>query len=368
MYNNDDLFDKEAKQELIFEKSNYTEVNNPSNEEFFDRHKDNKINAILLAIYVAIQFILVGVFQIAVYPEYEYFEEGLNSIDETVEVQFIVSDNIDSETQEIDEIYPYLVQVDGEFTNNYTKEFPLFNVRIELYDSEGNLIGSGVYTQEDFLVGDKLLIDDEFVSPIEPTEIKAELFVDIKPLFSTLITLIPTFLTALAFIFVDKDTFKRSWYDFKAQPGRRIGNILLGYLMVIGGLVIASYLLQILGVTGTSQNEMTIQTMFNDNALNLFLLFLALCVFTPIVEEVLYRKVIFNFVESKTNHIWGIIVTGAIFGLMHVIAFGDFIHSLPYIFMGLAFGYMYYKSNKNIYVVIGMHFINNFVSWISYVL
>jgi len=265
-------------------------------------------------------------------------------------------------------LYPYLVEVDGEFTNNYTKGFPLFNVRIELYDSEGNLIGSGVYTDEDFLVGDKLIIDDQFVSPIEPTEIKAQLFVDIKPIFSTLITLIPTFLTALAFIFVDLDTFKRSWFDFKAQPGRRIGNIFLGYLMVIGGLVIASYLLQILGVTGTSQNEMTIQTMFNDNALNLFLLFLALCVFTPIVEEVLYRKVIFNFVESKTNHIWGIIVTGAIFGLMHVIAFGDFIHSLPYIFMGLAFGYMYYKSNKNIYVVIGMHFINNFVSWISYVL
>jgi membrane protease YdiL (CAAX protease family) len=53
---------------------------------------------------------------------------------------------------------------------------------------------------------------------------------------------------------------------------------------------------------------------------------------------------------------------------MHVISYGDFIQSIPYIFMGGIFGFVYHWSRNNIYVTIGVHFINNFLAFALYAL
>jgi membrane protease YdiL (CAAX protease family) len=113
---------------------------------------------------------------------------------------------------------------------------------------------------------------------------------------------------------------------------------------------------------------MMIQSLFEKNLFDISVLFILLVVLTPVIEELIFRKVIYNFVESKTNHILAILSSGLIFGLMHVIQYGDFLQSIPYVMMGLVFGYIYHNSRKNIFVVIGVHTINNFISWLLSVL
>lgn len=128
------------------------------------------------------------------------------------------------------------------------------------------------------------------------------------------------------------------------------------------------FMAYVLGVTASSENESAIAGMFIDDPLQLVMLFFLLCVFTPIVEEIVFRKIICGFFERKIGKIWAILLSGAIFGLMHVVAYGDFVQSIPYITMGAVFGYIYFRSEKNIYVTIGVHFLNNLISYLFYLL
>jgi len=111
---------------------------------------------------------------------------------------------------------------------------------------------------------------------------------------------------------------------------------------------------------------MSIQAMFESNAVVIVMLFFLLCIFTPIVEEVVFRKVLFGYFEPKLGPIISILLSGSIFGVMHVIGAGDFIQVIPYVLMGFAFGYIYYRSEKNIWVPIIVHFINNFIVFLIY--
>ncbi|MDP3129775.1 MAG: CPBP family intramembrane metalloprotease, partial [Bacillota bacterium] len=62
-----------------------------------------------------------------------------------------------------------------------------------------------------------------------------------------------------------------------------------------------------------------------------------------------------------------ILISGLIFGLMHVATAGDLPQAIPYVMMGFVFGYAYWSSGRNIYVTMGVHFLNNFISFLIYV-
>ena len=64
------------------------------------------------------------------------------------------------------------------------------------------------------------------------------------------------------------------------------------------------------------------------------------------------------------NRPWiGIALSSFLFGMIHVISAGDFIYAIPYIAMGFALGYAYYK-NQNIWYSIGVHLFQNLFSTI----
>ncbi|MBI9009742.1 MAG: CPBP family intramembrane metalloprotease [Tenericutes bacterium] len=349
----DDLFNDNPKQELITENNGIDDFDN-----FVDKQKHS---GLLLIVYFAVTLIVSLAFQFIVSSQYPDTEVITENIVDVVEVDILVTDNTSGSTD-----YPYIFHITGSLVNNNDVELPVVYYLIEFFDAEGESYGVYTYKETDVAAGAIIEMDDEIETSFEFASYTYEIGFDVSDTFYTISNLLPVLICAFAFLMIDKESFKADLNDFKKKKKQYIGQIFSGFFMVYAALLVANLILELIGVLGTSENEMAIQSLFSNDPLQLFLLFLLLCVFTPIVEEVVFRKIIYTFIEPRSNYIIAIIVTGAIFGLMHVLAFGDFIQSIPYIFMGLTFGYIYYRANKNIYVTIGVHFLNNLFSYLIY--
>ncbi|MFD1334910.1 CPBP family intramembrane glutamic endopeptidase [Oceanobacillus iheyensis] len=91
------------------------------------------------------------------------------------------------------------------------------------------------------------------------------------------------------------------------------------------------------------------------------MLFLALAIVTPILEEIIFRRGIFQTLENIFNTPIALIGSSAIFMLAH--SFTRLI--LPGIFvMGLILGYLY-KKHRSIYAPIILHMFINGVNVIT---
>lgn len=350
----DDLFDEKQETE-------YSSQNAQQHIDDFNKHVNlQQKNGILLLIYVGLMILFT--FGSAIYTSIAFpnTEDILNHIEIMVEPDFTATDNNDDETN------PYTLTFTAILQNNSDKNLPVAYIEMELSDDASNTLTYRLQTTN-LVAGDTATLTDTINTNFVPTSVSTtKVGFDYSGEFYTIVGLLPIMFSAILFLIVDREAFAYDAKRFKQSVKRHIGKILIGFAFVWAALMLASYILDLLGVSGTSENEMTIQSMFSSNPLQLVLLFLLLCVFTPITEEIIFRKVVFNYVESKTNYIWGIVASGLIFGLMHVISYGDFIQSIPYVLMGLVFGYIYYEAKKNIFVTIGVHFINNFISFILY--
>lgn len=95
-----------------------------------------------------------------------------------------------------------------------------------------------------------------------------------------------------------------------------------------------------------------------------FLIAAATIVLAPLIEELIFRKCCFGLFKNKNR---GLIVSSLIFGVIHIISSFGFgynileicIITLPYIASGLILGYIYMKSNYNIYYPVFVHMLSN---------
>ena len=349
----DDLFDEEKKTDLPSQDAQ-------KHIDEFDNHVNlQQKNGILLLIYVGMMILFT--FGSAIYTRIAFpnTQDILDNITIVQEPDFTFVDN-GSDTNQ------YTLNFTASIANNSDKNLPVAYIEMELSDVTGDTLTYRLQTTN-LGAGDTALMTDSINTNFVPTSLNiTKVGFDYSREFYTIVGLLPIMFSAILFLIVDREAFAYDAKRFGKSVKRHIGKILIGFVFVWAALMLASFILNQLGVSGTSENEMTIQSMFSANPLQLVLLFLLLCVFTPITEEVIFRKVVFNFVESRTNYIWGIAASGLIFGMMHVISYGDFVQSIPYVFMGLVFGYIYYEAKKNIFVTIGVHFINNFISFVLY--
>ncbi len=265
-----------------------------------------------------------------------------------------------------DPIYPYDVTINGSISNENVEIIPSIYVEIEFFDEFDQSIGITTVSKEYVGYLETWIIDETFFTDTEPAYFSYSIGIDEASIFYVSINFLQVFITGIIFVYIGLNGFKKDYQDFKKSIGNHVGQIIVGVIMVYAAMLISQLILSFFGATGTSQNEMTIQSMFSSDPSALLLLFLTLVIFTPIVEEMVFRRAIYGLAESKWGSTAAIIISGSIFGLMHVIAFSDFIQSIPYIGMGLVFGYVYYRSNKNIYVTMGVHLINNLIAYLSY--
>lgn len=262
--------------------------------------------------------------------------------------------------------FPYRVTLQGSFRNDSGIVLPCLYVTVTLFDAEGNQVDT-LYKDAEYVAPGALFTFEETVDYAEEVYSSSapEYGFTEASLFRVALTAVPTLLCFFAFLYLDRDGFRGDTKKLKRKPAMSVLQVVAGFFLVIYASYIGAYVLQFLGLSGNSANQQAIQSLFQDNLLNQIILFLLLVVLTPVVEEIVFRKVVFGFLESKIGPVWTILVSGAIFGLVHTVSAGDFVNSIPYVLMGFALGFVYWWSRKNIWVSAGAHALNNLVSFLA---
>lgn len=119
--------------------------------------------------------------------------------------------------------------------------------------------------------------------------------------------------------------------------------IFLAYLAQIITGSIETYILKI-----DPGSENTAQIMNIINNATVFLVIPA--IFAPILEELVFRKIIFGSLYKRMNFFWAAVLSSLAFGVIHL----DLTHILIYTGMGLVFSYLYVKT-QTIIVPILVH-------------
>lgn len=130
-------------------------------------------------------------------------------------------------------------------------------------------------------------------------------------------------------------------------------------------IMITTIIIQIITNTTQANNQIALQNSFNSNPV--FIAILAMF-YAPIAEELMFRGVFRKFIKNKKLFI---IVSGVVFGLMHVIddskTLAEFSYVFVYSILGIYLAGIYAKTN-NLCTNIFMHFMQNTLSVIGMIL
>ena len=108
--------------------------------------------------------------------------------------------------------------------------------------------------------------------------------------------------------------------------------------------IAASIEVYVLGIDPGSENTMQIMDIARSNAL--FILIPAIV--APILEEIIFRKIIFGSLYKKMNFFLAALISALIFGVVHM----DLTHLLIYAAMGFVFAFLYVKTKRIIVPII----------------
>lgn len=153
--------------------------------------------------------------------------------------------------------------------------------------------------------------------------------------------------------FFKKNFLKNFWYSFKYW--------IIGFIiMYVGNLIITKVLNM-----SIANNEIMVRNYINASPL---LMLFYTSIYSPIMEELTFRKSI----KDCTNNKWlYILISGLLFGLMHIISYINgplsLLYLIPYGSFGIIFAYLYYKTD-NIYSTIIIHAMHNTIAIIIYLL
>lgn len=174
-------------------------------------------------------------------------------------------------------------------------------------------------------------------------------------------------------VFYARGYFKEDFRDIKkSNKKKKIYNIILALCGCVL-LYYSSYFFTFIAnkITGQENSVSTNQSSFENMILNGYgiIVFFAVFLLAPVSEELVYRKSIFKIFE-RFNVKWfiPIIVSALIFAIPHMTSTKMSvvwpIYLLSYLTSGLILSFVYHFSNKNIYVSILCHMLNNLVAFL----
>nr|WP_100012598.1 type II CAAX endopeptidase family protein [Lentibacillus sediminis] len=152
--------------------------------------------------------------------------------------------------------------------------------------------------------------------------------------------------------------------DMKMQPMREAASTtmmvawsILGVIMAFFAQGIASLIeIEVLGIQPGSENTQVIMDI--TRAAPIFMIVPA--IFAPILEEILFRKIIFGRLYQRMNFFFAALLSAVIFALIHL----DPLHLLVYTAMGFVFAFLYVQT-KRIIVPIIVHMAMNTIVMIA---
>ena len=156
--------------------------------------------------------------------------------------------------------------------------------------------------------------------------------------------------------FLYRKELKREFIVFKQNLANHLDIGFKGWLIGLFGMMVFNFILTFLLKAGQANNEQAVQTMIKSLP---WLMLINAGIIAPFIEEIVFRKCFKNIFESKYLFI---LTSGIFFGLMHVITNSqsllDFLFFIPYSSLGIAFAYIYYKTDT-IFTSVVMHMIHN---------
>ncbi|MBP3461550.1 MAG: CPBP family intramembrane metalloprotease [Bacilli bacterium] len=128
------------------------------------------------------------------------------------------------------------------------------------------------------------------------------------------------------------------------------------WLIAVAIMMISNLFINFFLDNGISSNEETLREMFKISPIYIFF---SSVIYAPFVEELVFRQSIKNIIPNK---IIFIIVSGLIFGGLHIVSgysgLTDLLYLIPYCAPGFAFAYILADSD-NIFISIALHFMHN---------
>jgi membrane protease YdiL (CAAX protease family) len=156
----------------------------------------------------------------------------------------------------------------------------------------------------------------------------------------------------VAIIRKDK-TFFNNLRGKQSSIGASILYGVIGFFLVLFGQTMAALIEKQLGIDPGSENT----EMFMTIAETAPVAILSIAIFAPILEELIFRRVIFGTLVQTTNFFIAGAVSAIVFAIIHF----DFTHILLYAVSGFIFAYLYYKTKRILTSIIAHMLLNGFV-------
>lgn len=165
-----------------------------------------------------------------------------------------------------------------------------------------------------------------------------------------------TLITAII-VFIYRDTIEKSFKKFIKNNQNYFKEYIKYWFLALGLIIISNMLITLICGSTTSTNQEEVLNMFSKAPIYTFIITVLIA---PIQEELVFRFSIRNMI-AKTDWLF-ILMSGLLFGSMHVIGIAtniyEYLYIIPYSIPGWVFAYTLVKS-KNIFVPISLHFIHN---------
>ncbi|UOQ44327.1 CPBP family intramembrane metalloprotease [Halobacillus salinarum] len=126
-----------------------------------------------------------------------------------------------------------------------------------------------------------------------------------------------------------------------------------GVFLALFSQMIAAYIESLFGISSASENTMNLMEIARKAPLFIFIPVL----FAPILEEIIFRKIIFGSLYKRTNFFVAVIISALVFGLFHF----DVTHLFVYFAMGVVFAFLYVKTKRIITPIIAHMAMNSLV-------
>ncbi len=169
----------------------------------------------------------------------------------------------------------------------------------------------------------------------------------------------------ITLIYIYRKDFKNYIDDFKknGESHLRIGfkYWFIGLIiMIISNMLISSF-----SPLALPENEQAIRESLK---LSPIYIIISSVICAPIIEEILFRKTLFDVFKNKKVFV---IVSGLLFGAFHILgvatSLASWLYIIPYAALGIAFAYAYAKT-KNLLTPMILHAFHNFFTVIQILL
>lgn len=141
--------------------------------------------------------------------------------------------------------------------------------------------------------------------------------------------------------------------------GKEINTIIIGFIVIMSAkMIIGSF------ITQQTANDAAIEKLFKISVNTSFMMVFMTAIAAPVVEELVFRGFLMDYFFTD-QPIFAILLSGFIFGSIH--ASTNFISWLMYVVMGIILAATYNKE-KNLAANISLHFLNNLLPSIVFLL